>query len=317
MIAIWASQQPAFSRKVFDFAPGVMPAGASLTRASSGTYWNSSGVMATALSDVARFAYDPVTLARAGLLVEPAETNEFPVSEDLSRVSWTKTNSVIATDVIAAPDGATTADRWTRSSTATAHMLFGVPKTGAALAYIARAYVKANVGGFLAARLQGTFPARTDVIFNLSTLAVVSVTDTAPFTGTSATIRALANGWIEIAILATTDTATSIITGYSFNSNGGNLTGVDSVANSSGYVWGDGLRQGTTIGSYIPTLGAAANRAADILTLNWGSKGLVDGSYTMRYTYADGSTVDVPTTVSGGTAVAATSIKPLVSIVKL
>lgn len=60
----------------FGFLNGVLPAGATLTRASdNGTYFDSALVLQTAAANVARFTYNPSTGALRGLLVEPARTN--------------------------------------------------------------------------------------------------------------------------------------------------------------------------------------------------------------------------------------------------
>jgi len=53
----------------------------SLTRAGNGTYIDSSGSMATASANVARFNFDPVSLTRQGLLFEGQATNEITYSD--------------------------------------------------------------------------------------------------------------------------------------------------------------------------------------------------------------------------------------------
>lgn len=66
------------------------------TRASSGTYFNSSGVLTTASTDVMRFDYDPVTLEPLGVLIEGARTNVVLYNRDLTNAAWTKTNVTAA-----------------------------------------------------------------------------------------------------------------------------------------------------------------------------------------------------------------------------
>ena len=64
----------------FDFLGGSLPAGATLTRASSAWYFDSSLVLTGAAVDEARFTYSTSTGVLAGLLVEPAATNSSPNS---------------------------------------------------------------------------------------------------------------------------------------------------------------------------------------------------------------------------------------------
>jgi len=63
--------------KTIDFTTGAFPAYATFTRASSGTYTNSSTVLSTASTDVPRFDYDPSTSSANGLLIEAGVTNYF------------------------------------------------------------------------------------------------------------------------------------------------------------------------------------------------------------------------------------------------
>ena len=117
--------------------------------------------------------------------------------------------------------------------------------------------------------MQGTYPARADVVFNLSTGAISSAaTAFSGFASASATIAPAANGFYLVTITATTDAVTSVTGFYSFNSNGVVVDGTDSVTNSAGYIWQADLQAGSFATSPIPTTSVAVTRAADVGIIN-------------------------------------------------
>jgi len=62
------------------------------TRASSGTYFDSAGMIQTATTNVARLDYNPSTLVALGLLIEEARTNVILWTRDLTNAAWTASN---------------------------------------------------------------------------------------------------------------------------------------------------------------------------------------------------------------------------------
>lgn len=100
-----------------------LPSGETFTRASSGTYVNSSGVIATASTDAARIEYDPVTLAARGLLIEGARTNLVLQSQTLG-TTWTlPTGGSVSSNSANGPDGAATADKLQQGAAASTYRL--------------------------------------------------------------------------------------------------------------------------------------------------------------------------------------------------
>ena len=67
------------------------------TRASIGTYVDSTGIIRTVTADVPRLDYDPVTRQPLGLLIEEARTNLILQSQDLSAAAWAGTTKTAST----------------------------------------------------------------------------------------------------------------------------------------------------------------------------------------------------------------------------
>ncbi len=79
-----------------DLTSFLTASGGTFTRASVGTYFDSSGTLQTAASGAPRFDYDPVTNAVKGILIEESRTNyiknsqlsELTLNQDTSTTSW-------------------------------------------------------------------------------------------------------------------------------------------------------------------------------------------------------------------------------------
>ena len=86
------------------------------------------------------------------------------------------------------------------------------------------------------------------------------------FTGASATITNVGNGWYRCSLSATSDTVNNVSGYLSFNSNNTQVDGTDSVSNSAGYIFGFQLEQSAYASSYIPTSSASVPRNLDTLS---------------------------------------------------
>ena len=71
--------------------PGTLPPNVTSTRASVGTYFDSTGTMQTASANTPRWDYDPVSLALRGVLIEDSRTNLLLNSATLGTQSVTTT----------------------------------------------------------------------------------------------------------------------------------------------------------------------------------------------------------------------------------
>ena len=237
----------------------------SFARASSGTYTDSAGVLQTAATDVPRFDHNPLTGESLGLLVEEQRTNLVLRSEEFDNASWVKASSTVTANTGSAPDGATTANTFTRTTTGPNYVTQNFTKAASVIQYTYSVFAKQSVGNFCAIRLQGTYPSRVDVVFNLSSATIsTAATVFGSFTGPSASITPYANGWYRLTVTGTSDATVGLAIHASFNSNGAVIDGNDSVSTSAGLLWGAQLEAGAFATSYTPTTTAAATRNADV-----------------------------------------------------
>lgn len=215
-----------------DFTTGVLDSRLTFTRASTvATYINSSGLIATASNNVARFDHDPTTLAPKGLLIEGTATNLLNWSESFATSggasnNWADThitrNSTNNTD----PANGTTALRVTASAT---H------------------------GTIISTTAMGTSAARTFSIW----LRRVSGTGNIDYTldnGSTYTTQAITSSWVRYTFPATTAAQR---VGIRIHTN-----------NDSIELWGAQLEAGSGASSYIPTGASTVQRLADSVVMN-------------------------------------------------
>lgn len=263
----WGRHTKAASYAFFEFAPlsgagmgtacaCTTPTGAkgealTFTRASSGTCTKANTTSSIANGDVVVCSTNQPRVmpggdgtGALGLLVESARTNSLVRSQEIDNASWTKAGAagvpVVTADAATAPDATATAERVQFAACPTAATTSEVSQAGSAGVNSTTVYLKGNGGsGSLSLCLYNTGAACAVCTFNPTTWTRCE----RPANGSGST---LAMGCIN-------NTAV-----YPGSSN----TGAADV-----FVWGVQMETGTYATSYIPTVGAAATRAADAATL--------------------------------------------------
>jgi hypothetical protein len=202
-----------------------------------------------------RFDYDPVTLAAKGLLIEEQRTNICFQSENFS-VSWSASSLTVTTNTTVAPDGTTTAD--TLTATTTSGIVSQSPTfTGDGTK---------SVSVFLKAGTSGTTLFFLRDVTALVTRGSATITWTggvpsavASSGGTIEAVENYGNGWYRIKLLLAGVIAA--------NSNSLRIQ-PDSVAGTGTVIaWGAQAENGSFATSYIPTVASQVTRSADVATM--------------------------------------------------
>jgi hypothetical protein len=234
-----------------------------ISRASTATYYNASGVIQTAAINEARsaaFLPDSSGVMRPiGLLLEEQRTNLLVQSEDFS-TTWVATRASISTNAITAPNGAITANKLVGNATLDSHYV-QQNTSGATngIAYTSSVFAKAGeltrfellhaVGATL--YVQG---------YDLSDGTLLTRVTPGTTAATGGFIQAVGNGWYRCGITQISDGTTVAIRCT--------LRSADTVvfdATSQGiFLWGAQIEAGSFPTSYIPTTTAAVTRSADV-----------------------------------------------------
>lgn len=257
--------QTVSAKLALDFTTASLDARVTLTRAlNTATRVNSSGVIETVNADVARFDYDPITLACKGLLIEEARTNSTTYSQDFG--SWSVLNAAVDTNEVVSPDGTQNADQIADDATTGAHIVFAnsVAYTSG-LAYTISVFAKAGTATVIQLTLgSGTVIGSGRANFNLANGVLGTVS------GGTATITNFGSGWYRCTFSFTA--AGSASTTLQVNLTNNSTTAARNVSYSGSaqyaYVWGAQREEGNFPTSYIPNLTTGTTtRNADVVTM--------------------------------------------------
>ena len=230
-----------------------------VSRASTGTYFDSAGVMRTAPVNQPRLNYNFVGGAwtQPTVLIEPASTNIVSYSEQFDNAFWTKGGASITANTTTAPDGTTTADTLTENSSTSEHIVY-CGFTSEAAYYTLSVFAKANTRNWISLYANGVWQS-----FNLAA-GVIGTTGSA----VSATITPVGNGWYRCVV---TRLMTATNNYWQLNIATGDNTSLSSPISYTGngtgsvYIWGAQVEKTYGATSYIPTSATAVARAADVV----------------------------------------------------
>jgi hypothetical protein len=242
------------------FSSAIGPT-ASFSRASSGTYFDETGVLRTASTNVGRInhVYDGTGWVCKGGLIEEQRTNIALQSSTLNTSPWTAFNTTATEGAAPSPDGTSNSSKLMATTTNGAHYHYQSIASTAAT-YTISFYAKSAGYNFVQFS-SGIFVDYAN--FNLNTGTVGNKT-----LGITASISNVGNGWYRCAC-----TFTSLSGSYDF---GLSVINADTASRRPSFA-GDGTsgiliygfqkEMGSFSTSAIPTTSASATRSADVMQI--------------------------------------------------
>ena len=284
------------------------------TRASTGRFVGSNGLIQSAGTNVARFDHDPVSLACKGLLLEESRTNVALYSGAIVNNSGWFIENATSTVSGTGPDG-NSSYLIAESTGAGAHYAVntgGATSSGATSVVIGTVYtgsifikkVTGSVDWIQISLGSGGFGTSQYANFNIGNGTVGDSAGLA--SGTSPRIENYGNGWyrcsISVAALSTTSTTANVILAFTQNTSG--TTRLPSYLGSPSNSVLACLCQfetGSFATSYIPTTTASVIRSADVCSIS-GSD--FSGFYNpLEGSFATSQIFNAPATITTGQVV--------------
>jgi hypothetical protein len=234
-----------------------------VSRASTATRVNKSGLIETVGADVPRLDYSdggcPV------LLTEPQSTNEVLWSEELENVAWTKAKVSVSDNSVISPTGNLDGTTLVETAEVADHAIISVTATVVAGdTYTVSSYIKPRGRNVSIAGYGGGFTNAFRATFDTTTFTLINTLSQGDGVAESAKIEAKGNGWYRISVTGSLATDTTIrhvvyvLDGTSQNYLGDITKGVD--------LYGAQLEELSYATSYIKTEGTAITRVADIVS---------------------------------------------------
>ena len=252
-----------------------------------------------------------------GQTVTKAEENLLKYSQELDNGFWFQQNISVFADSEISPDGTTTTELFTETTTNGTHYLQNnnsLALNGFPIAignnYVASVFFKKGTGAtapdWVSIYLADGFPTGTYANFNLSTVAVGN-----KGANVTANIYDVGNGWYRCSISAESSGATS--TGRVYFTLKNNIDSVNILPSYVGqitsniFIWGAQLEQSSTVGNYIATESTTITlENAQGTQLNIDPTNGFDTTYPMTFELASNTSLVVKVKGSDGTVRSAT-----------
>jgi hypothetical protein len=240
------------------------------SRASTGTFVGSDGLIQSAAINTPRFDHDSAGVCR-GLLIEESRTNLLSRSENFgttwAAVQLNTTGTPAYLNVATAPDGNTTADKLIATTTNSTHQFRQDVTLVSGTSYTISVYFKAAETNFATISVVGAANGNVDWVsyFNISASSPAA----GQFNGFARTsLVDVGNGWRRCSVTFTATASGTLNTrfGGAASANiGSNFYAGDGT---SGFLlWGAQLEAGSFATSYIPTTTSSVVRSADVCSI--------------------------------------------------
>lgn len=227
------------------------------TRASSGTYVGSDGLIKSAAVNEARFDHNPTTLESLGLLVEEARTNLLTYSQEFDNAAWSKDATTITSNNATSPDGTVTAELVVPDTQTLPHMIRQAATLTAATHTIS---IYAKASGYQHLQICDNISSTDYINFVLS--GTGSVGNASGYTGS---IVSVGNGWYRVSASKTFTAASTEARFVPLNADTAARRPSFAGNGTSGILlWGAQLEAGSFPTSYIPTVASTVTRSADV-----------------------------------------------------
>ena len=251
-----------------------------ISRASTATFYDASGIIQTAGIDVARSdAYEPDGsggFTSIGLLLEAQASNLVTWSEALDTAAWTKGNTVPTANVVTAPNNESTGDELRENTSTAIHYAYFtlVNQILRSTNYTYSRYYKNKDRRYI--RHSFVTGGSADGIYcDVDLQAGTIINQGAVGTGSlvSATIEQFPNGWYRVIVSGSVASGSgTLANAYPVSTLRNSTTNAQTEAaqaytgdgSSAVYLWGAQIETGTTATSYIPTGASQVTRAADV-----------------------------------------------------